>query len=33
VASAGFTITLSERYALGVVQFIEAVPVAQPTSD
>jgi hypothetical protein len=33
VASAGFTITHSERYALGVVQLIEAVPVAQPTSD
>jgi phosphatidylethanolamine/phosphatidyl-N-methylethanolamine N-methyltransferase len=33
VASAGFTITHSERYALGVVQLIEAVPAAQPTSD
>jgi ubiquinone/menaquinone biosynthesis C-methylase UbiE len=33
VASAGFTITHSERYALGVVQLIEAVPVTQPTSD
>ena len=33
VASAGFTITRSERYALGVVQLIEAVPVAEPTSD
>jgi ubiquinone/menaquinone biosynthesis C-methylase UbiE len=27
VASAGFTITRSERYALGVVQLIEAMPV------
>ena len=33
VASAGFTITHSERYALGVVQLIEAVPVADTTSD
>jgi phosphatidylethanolamine/phosphatidyl-N-methylethanolamine N-methyltransferase len=31
VASAGFTITRSERYALGVVQLIEAVPVADTT--
>jgi SAM-dependent methyltransferase len=30
VASAGFTITRSERYALGVVQIIEAVPVTNP---
>jgi SAM-dependent methyltransferase len=30
VASAGFTITHSERYALGVVQLIEAVPVVNP---
>jgi phosphatidylethanolamine/phosphatidyl-N-methylethanolamine N-methyltransferase len=30
VASAGFTITRSERYALGVVQLIEAVPVTNP---
>ncbi len=30
VASAGFTITRSERYALGVVQLIEAVPVVNP---
>jgi ubiquinone/menaquinone biosynthesis C-methylase UbiE len=33
VASAGFTITRSERYALGVVQLIKAVPVADITSD
>ena len=31
VASAGFTITRSERYALGVVQLIEAVPVVDTT--
>jgi len=30
VASAGFTITRNERYALGVVQLIEAVPVVKP---
>ena len=30
VASAGFTITRNERYALGVVQLIEAVPVINP---
>jgi len=30
VASAGFNITRSERYALGVVQLIEAVPVISP---
>jgi phosphatidylethanolamine/phosphatidyl-N-methylethanolamine N-methyltransferase len=30
VASAGFTITRSERYALGVVQLIEAMPVVNP---
>ena len=30
VASAGFTITCSERYALGIVQLIEAVPVVNP---
>jgi phosphatidylethanolamine/phosphatidyl-N-methylethanolamine N-methyltransferase len=30
VASAGFTITRNERYALGVVQLIEAVPVVNP---
>lgn len=29
VASAGFTITHSERYALGIVQLIEAVPVRE----
>ena len=33
VASVGFTITRSERYALGIVQLIEAVPVADITSD
>ena len=33
VVSAGFTITRSERYALGIVQLIEAVPVADTTSD
>jgi ubiquinone/menaquinone biosynthesis C-methylase UbiE len=33
VASAGFTVARSERYALGVVQLIEAVPVVEPTSD
>ena len=33
VASAGFTITRSERYALGIVQLIEAAPVADITSD
>ena len=33
VASAGFNITRSERYALGVVQLIEAVSIAEPTSD
>lgn len=30
VAAAGFTTTRSERYALGVVQLIEAVPVIKP---
>jgi ubiquinone/menaquinone biosynthesis C-methylase UbiE len=30
VASAGFTIIRNERYALGVVQLIEAVPVVKP---
>jgi len=30
VISAGFTITRSERYALGIVQLIEAVPVVNP---
>jgi phosphatidylethanolamine/phosphatidyl-N-methylethanolamine N-methyltransferase len=30
VASAGFTITRNERYALGIVQLIEAVPVVNP---
>jgi phosphatidylethanolamine/phosphatidyl-N-methylethanolamine N-methyltransferase len=30
VASANFTITRSERYALGMVQLIEAVPVVNP---
>ena len=30
VASAGFTITRNERYALGIVQLIEAVPVINP---
>jgi ubiquinone/menaquinone biosynthesis C-methylase UbiE len=30
VASAGFTITRNERYALGIVQLIEAVPVISP---
>jgi phosphatidylethanolamine/phosphatidyl-N-methylethanolamine N-methyltransferase len=33
VAAAGFTITRSERYALGIVQLIEAAPVADTTSD
>jgi SAM-dependent methyltransferase len=32
VTSTGFTITRSERYALGVVQLIEAVPVADTPS-
>jgi ubiquinone/menaquinone biosynthesis C-methylase UbiE len=33
VASAGFAITRSERYALGIVQLIEAVPATDNTSE